>query len=142
MVRFASGDTSNRFDPKIPGEVAERIVENTEKVTLSTMATLNEMNDTVEMIRSEYNQLSNDMAEMRLKLNNQEGHFYAIDANIIKLKIIARVLDKILRSPIVRFFNFFGKWYHYDKKKDEIYWESSDIIDGIFNLTQYVKEPF
>ena len=142
MVRFASGDTSNRFDPKIPGEVADRIVENTEKVTLNTAAALREMNDMAEMIRSEYIQLSNDMVEMQYKYGQQESHLSAVDSNLIKLKIIARMLDKILRSPIARFFNFFGKWYHYDKKKDEIYWESSDIIDGIFNLTQYAKEPF
>ena len=142
MVRFASGDTSNRFDPKIPGEVADRIVENTEKVTSNTTAALNEMNDLAEMIRSEYIQLSNDMTEMQYKYGQHESHLIAVDGNIIQLKIIARMLDKILKSPIARFFNFFGKWYHYDKKKDEIYWESSDILGGIFNLTQYAKEPF
>lgn len=142
MVRFASGDTSNRFDPKIPGEVADRIVENIEKVTSNTTVALNEMNDLTEMVRSEYNRLSNDMVEMQHKYGKHETHLIAVDITIIQLKIIARMLDKILRSPIARFFNFFGKWYHYDKKKDEIYWESSDIIDGIFNLTQYTKEPF
>ena len=95
-----------------------------------------------EMVRSEYNRLSNDMVEMQHKYGQHETHLIAVDITIIQLKIIARMLDKILRSPIARFFNFFGKWYHYDKKKDEIYWESSDIIDGIFNLTQYTKEPF
>lgn len=142
MVRFASGDTSNRFDPKIPGEVADLIVENVGKVTSDAAAALSEMNDMAEMARSEYNRLSNNMVEMQNKYDQHESHLSAVDSNIIQLKIIARMLDKILRSPIARFFNFFGKWYHYDKKKDEIYWESSDILGGIFNLTRYAKELF
>lgn len=61
MARFASGERSSRFDPRIPGEVAENIINATQEVTdrantvlNATISEINALNDRVDSLQEKH----------------------------------------------------------------------------------------
>lgn len=129
MARFASGERSSRFDPRIPGEVAENIINATQEVTdrantvlNATISEINALNDRVDSLQEKHESLQ---SECEMTSDIVRTNYYAFVEMLV-------ILNRLLKSRLFRFLNRFGKWYTYDKRREHV------ILYDQWDLTEFL----
>lgn len=136
MARFASGETTHRYDAKVPSDVIDEIDKATTTMSSNyeqTIQEVRELNNEVENVRQSAIGNENDIRKLATDVNNIGNEL------IFRINMLFIFLHKVCTNPIVRFFNLFMHWYVVSDA-GEIYLKSGVTGDNYdFNLTNHLR---
>lgn len=136
MARFASGETTHRYDAKVPSDVIDEIDKATTTMSSNyeqTIQEVRELSNEVESVRHATIDNENDIRNLATDMNNISNEL------IYRINMFFIFLHKVCTNPIVRFFNLFAHWYVVSDA-GEIYLKSGFTGDNYdFNLTNHLR---
>ena len=136
MARFASGETTHRYDAKVPSDVIDEIDKATTTMSSNyeqTIQEVRELSGKVENVKQATFDNENDIRNLATDINNISNEL------IYRINMLFIFLHKVCTNPIVRFFNLFTHWYVVSDA-GEIYLKSGFTGDNYdFNLTNHLR---